>query len=193
MIPPRSIEAKREQMQQASSNPTLVLEEGILSNDRMLSGIRGQPSVWMEMGRVRERQKWQAFTCQLLDAAICSELEELKRKVSETLQSATSSAPLTHHVLRLIDSRKKNVAAILGKFILGPSGREAETTHEKKSSLVLIPMPFSARLCFPEDFTAPISNDSDAARDACASAAESSVEAATADPEPAVETQSRLV
>eukprot|EP00250_Pteridium_aquilinum_P000277 c10310_g1_i1 orf=69-581(+) len=48
---------------------------------------------WMEMGKLKEREKWQAFTVQLMQGAIGSELENLKRGMVEAFVVGPTPAP----------------------------------------------------------------------------------------------------
>ena len=94
--------------------------ESIMYNERMVHDNNGTPTTWMEIGRVKERERWQAFTCELLSGAIASELEELKRRVTETLQSLPppSRTSITHSLLALVDTHKNNINSILGILTL---------------------------------------------------------------------------
>ena len=79
--------------------------------------------MWMEIGRVKERERWKAFTCELLSGAIASELNELKHRVAKTLQSLppSSSTSLTHCLLTIVDTHRNNINSILGILSLSLS------------------------------------------------------------------------
>ncbi|KAI5076270.1 hypothetical protein GOP47_0008335 [Adiantum capillus-veneris] len=55
-------------------------------------GLPRYAEPWMEMGKLRERERWQGFTAQLLKGAIAFELDDLKRRTVEVLSTPSSAA-----------------------------------------------------------------------------------------------------
>ncbi|KAH7298181.1 hypothetical protein KP509_25G031100 [Ceratopteris richardii] len=95
---------------------------------------------WIEMGRLTEREKWQAFTAQLLRDAINAEMDGLKRGVGDSLgrlagtgnvqynsqntsrwfpggRSSSLAPDSKAHVFTSIDASKAKIASLLAEYI----------------------------------------------------------------------------
>ena len=72
----------------ANSGPNIGSSSTTTTTTTMHNGKSGIPNFatpWIELGKLEEREKWQALAINLVETSITSEFLDLKREVAETL------------------------------------------------------------------------------------------------------------
>lgn len=96
---------------------------------------KGVPSFalpWVELGKLEEREKWQTLAIDLIRSSICSELQGLKRNVSDAL---TRLPDLKQNVGTKVDASQSKISSLIDEYqelFLSESASQALGEDQRK-------------------------------------------------------------
>jgi hypothetical protein len=75
-------------------------------------GIPSFAGPWIELGKLEEREKWQALAVQLVEASVASEFAELKRGVADALPPRVPE--LKSRIHERVDESHLKISRLIG-------------------------------------------------------------------------------